>query len=52
MTTRDVAEHFGITPGQVLREIRLGRLKARRFGWVYVIKATDLPESWPPGDGD
>lgn len=48
LTTKDVGERFNVPSTRVLRMIRLGRIKARKFNWVWVVHVSDLPESWPP----
>lgn len=48
MSTKQVADHFGVPTRVVLRMIREGRLRARKFEWVWVVHRNDLPETWPP----
>lgn len=48
LTTREVAEYYGIPMRSVHRMIREGRLVAHKVGWVYVIHRQDLPQTWPP----
>jgi excisionase family DNA binding protein len=46
--TDEVAAHFGVTRRAVLRMIRLGRLRAYKKGWEWLVYRDDLPSEWPP----
>lgn len=48
LSTKQVADHYNTPTRTVLRMIREGRLKARKFEWVWVVHVDDLPETWPP----
>lgn len=47
LNTRQVAERYGISMYQVHYAISTKRLKAVKWGHIYVIKEEDLPERWP-----
>lgn len=48
LTTRQVAEKFGVTVKDVQYQIKRGRIKAYRFGnYFYVVDQRDLPDKWP-----
>lgn len=47
-STKQVADRYNVPTRAVLRMIRVGRLKARKFEWVWVVHVDDLPDSWPP----
>ena len=42
ITTDQAAERLGVTPGRVRAMIAAGRLPAQKFGFVHMIKASDL----------
>ena len=42
LTTKQVAEKLGITPGRVQALIEVGRLPAQKFGRDYMIREEDL----------
>lgn len=51
LTTAEAAAILGVTPRRVLNLVKYGRLPASRFGWVWLIKASDLKkfQKRPPG---
>lgn len=42
LTTEEAASRLGVTAGRVRAMIAAGRLPAQKFGFVHMIKATDL----------
>lgn len=48
LCTDEVAAHFNVTRRAVLRMIRLGRLRAQKKGWEWLVHHRDLPSEWPP----
>ena len=42
LTTDAAAERLNVTPGRVRAMIAAGRLPAQKFGFVHMIKASDL----------
>lgn len=42
LTTDGAAARLGVTPGRVRAMIAAGRLPAQKFGFVHMIKASDL----------
>jgi excisionase family DNA binding protein len=51
ITTNEAGDHLGVTRQRVLQLIQDGRLKAEKFGNVYMIQRADLSniESKPMG---
>lgn len=47
LNTRQVANRYGISMYQVIYAIITRRLKAEKWGHIYVIDEEDLPEQWP-----
>lgn len=48
LTTKEVADLFGVPTKTVLRMIREDRLKAQQKGWIWLVYIDDLPGVWPP----
>jgi len=48
LTTKEVADHYGVQTKSVLRMIREDRLKACQKGWIWLVHVDDLPSTWPP----
>lgn len=48
LTTKEVAELYGVPTKAVLRMIREDRLKAQQKGWIWLVHKDDLPGEWPP----
>ena len=48
LTTKEVADHYGVPTKAVLRMIREDRLKAHQKGWIWLVHIDDLPGAWPP----
>ena len=48
LSTKQVADRYNVPTRTVLRMIREGRLRARKFEWVWVVHTEDLPDTWPP----
>ena len=46
LTLGEVAERYSITAGMVRNAIYRGEIKAIKFGWVWLIRMTSLPEKW------
>jgi excisionase family DNA binding protein len=44
LTTSEVAEKLGVTRWRVSQLIKAGRLKAEKFGQIYLIKEEDLTD--------
>jgi excisionase family DNA binding protein len=44
-TVKDINAQFGISDKKILKEIRAGRLKARKTGRSYLFKKSDI-ETW------
>lgn len=48
LTTKQVAERYGINIKDVQYQIKRGRIKAYKVGgYYYLIHEDDLPEKWP-----
>ncbi len=48
LTTREVAEMFDRTVGDVQYAIKTGKITAYKFGgYFHVIHRSDLPKEWP-----
>lgn len=47
LTTKQVAEHYGVDPRQVTYARKRGKLKAMKFGWMWMFPAAELPSVWP-----
>jgi len=45
LSTSQAAKVAKVKQVKIVREIKLGRLKASRIGWVYLIKKSDL-KAW------
>ena len=48
LTTKEVAERYGVPTKVVLRMIREERLTAQQKGWIWLVHIDDLPSEWPP----
>ena len=48
LTTKEVADHYGVPTKTVLRMIREDRLRASQKGWIWLVHKDDLPREWPP----
>ena len=47
LNTREVAKKYGVSLYQVNYAISTRRLKAKKWGHIYIIDEDDLPETWP-----
>ena len=47
MTTREVAQHFGVETREVVYAARRGKLEGRKLGWQWVFDGSKLPKEWP-----
>lgn len=45
ISVREAAKLMGITPQQVLNQIRRSQLPAQKIGWNWVINKKDLPKT-------
>lgn len=41
-TVREAAEKLGLTPQQVLNRIKRQKIKAKKKGWIWLVKPRDL----------
>lgn len=48
LSTRQVAERFGVSIRNVQYYIRRGILRAGKVDYVYLVHEADLPNEWPP----
>lgn len=47
LNTREVANRYKVSVYQVNYAINTGRLKAEKWGHIWVIDEADLPDQWP-----
>lgn len=47
ITTKEVAERFGVTQHEVQRAIKRGQIEAQRIGYFYAIWEPTLPAKFP-----
>lgn len=50
MTTKEVAEMYGVKQTDVQKAIKYERLKAQKVGYFYVLWKHSLPASFPSHD--
>lgn len=51
LTVGEVARRYGIKDYQVRYAVKVGYLKTRKKGWIILIKADQLPKTWPVKKG-
>ena len=47
MSSRQVADRYGVSLQEVHYALRREKLVAFKAGWVYLFPVKDLPEKWP-----
>lgn len=47
LTSRQVADRYGVTIQEVHYALRSKKLRAQKAGWIWIFPAEDLPEEWP-----
>ena len=47
LNTREIARMYGVSLYQVHYAILTGRIKAQKWGHIYVVYEKDLPDKWP-----
>ena len=44
---KDLMAKYNKTYHQVTYALMTGRIPAQKFGWIWIIDPSDLPEQWP-----
>ena len=47
LSTRQVAQKYGVTTREVLYALRRGKIKGQKAGWIWLFDPKLLPKTWP-----